>query len=50
MENNPSAAFQKRQFCAKFFAGKDLEQISKLPTEDIMEEAFPQINEDAPCR
>ena len=28
--------------------GKDLEQLSKLPTEDIMEEAFPQINEDAP--
>ena len=29
-------------------AGKDLEQISALPTEDIMEEALPQINEDAP--
>ncbi|HSQ49586.1 MAG TPA: CBS domain-containing protein [Candidatus Deferrimicrobiaceae bacterium] len=28
--------------------GKDLEQISRLPTEKIMEEAFPQINEDAP--
>ena len=28
--------------------GKDLEQISHLPTEKIMEEAFPQINEDAP--
>jgi predicted transcriptional regulator len=28
--------------------GKDLEQLIKLPTEDIMEEAFPQINEDAP--
>ena len=28
--------------------GKDLEQISALPTEKIMEEAFPQINEDAP--
>ena len=28
--------------------GKDLEQLSKLPTQDIMEEAFPQINEDAP--
>ena len=28
--------------------GKDLEQISHLPTEDIMEEAFPQISEDAP--
>jgi predicted transcriptional regulator len=28
--------------------GKDIEQISKLPTEDIMEEAFPQGSEDAP--
>ncbi|MGD0644751.1 MAG: CBS domain-containing protein [Candidatus Bathyarchaeia archaeon] len=28
--------------------GKDLEQISSLPTEEIMEEAFPQIDEDAP--
>ena len=28
--------------------GKDLKQISALPTEDIMEEAFPQISEDAP--
>ncbi len=29
-------------------AGKDLTQISKLPTEDVMEEAFPQVSEDAP--
>jgi predicted transcriptional regulator len=29
-------------------AGKDLEQLSALPAEQIMEEAFPQINEDAP--
>lgn len=28
--------------------GKDLSEISKLPTEKIMEEAFPQVNEDAP--
>jgi predicted transcriptional regulator len=32
----------------QILAGKDLEQISGLPTEDIMEEALPQINEDAP--
>lgn len=32
----------------QIMAGKDLEQISKLPTEEIMEESFPQINEDAP--
>ncbi len=28
--------------------GKDLAEISKLPTEKIMEEAFPQVSEDAP--
>jgi len=32
----------------QILAGKDLEEISKLPTGEIMEEAFPQINEDAP--
>jgi predicted transcriptional regulator len=28
--------------------GKDLAQISKMSTEEIMEEAFPQVSEDAP--
>jgi len=28
-------------------AEKDSDAISKLPTEEIMEEAFPQISEDA---
>jgi predicted transcriptional regulator len=28
--------------------GKDLEEISRQPTERIMEEAFPQISDDAP--
>jgi predicted transcriptional regulator len=32
----------------QILAGKDLTQISKLPTEDVMEEAFPQVSEDAP--
>ena len=32
----------------QILAGKDLDQISGLPTEDIMEEAFPQVGEDAP--
>jgi predicted transcriptional regulator len=32
----------------KILEGKDLAQISKLPTESIMEEAFPQVSEDAP--
>lgn len=29
-------------------AGKDLAQVSKLPVGDIVEEAFPQVGEDAP--
>jgi predicted transcriptional regulator len=29
-------------------AGKDLAQVSKLPVGDVMEEAFPQVGEDAP--
>ncbi len=32
----------------QILAGKDLAQISKLPTEDVMEDAFPQVTEDAP--
>jgi predicted transcriptional regulator len=32
----------------QILAGKDLAQISKLPTEEVMEEAFPQVDEDAP--
>ncbi len=32
----------------QILAGHDVEEISKQPVERIMEEAFPQINEDAP--
>jgi predicted transcriptional regulator len=32
----------------QILAGKDLPQISKLSAEEIMEEAFPQVSEDAP--
>ncbi|MCW4000470.1 MAG: CBS domain-containing protein [Candidatus Bathyarchaeota archaeon] len=32
----------------QILAGQDLEEISRQPTERIMEEAFPQINEEAP--
>ncbi len=32
----------------QILAGKDLAQISNLPTEDVMEDAFPQVGEDAP--
>jgi predicted transcriptional regulator len=29
-------------------AGKDLSQVSKLSVGEVMEEAFPQVGEDAP--
>jgi len=32
----------------QILAGRDLEEISRQSAEQIMEEAFPQINEDAP--
>ncbi len=32
----------------EILAGKDLAQVSKLPVEEIMDEAFPQVSEDAP--
>ena len=32
----------------QILAGKALEEISRIPTGEVMEEAFPQINEDAP--
>jgi predicted transcriptional regulator len=41
-------SISEKTILRQILSGKDLEQISKLPTEDIMEEAFPQINEDAP--
>jgi len=38
----------EKSILRQILEGKDLEQISSLPTEEIMEEAFPQISEDAP--
>jgi len=32
----------------QILAGADLAEISKLPTEKIMDDAFPQVSEDAP--
>ncbi len=32
----------------QILVGKDLAQIAKLPTEEVMEEAFPQVDEKAP--
>jgi predicted transcriptional regulator len=44
----PVGSISERGIMRQILSGKDLEDISKLPTEKIMEEAFPQINEDAP--
>ena len=41
-------SISEKTILRQILEGKDLEQISALPTEEIMEEAFPQINEDAP--
>ncbi len=41
-------SISEKAILRQILSGKDLEEISKLPTEDIMEEAFPQINEEAP--
>ena len=47
-EKQSVGSISERAILRQILAGKDLEKISKLPTEEIMEEAFPQINEDAP--
>jgi predicted transcriptional regulator len=41
-------SISEKAILRQIMAGKDLEEISKLPTEKIMEEAFPQIDEEAP--
>ena len=41
-------SISEKTILRQILSGKDLDQISKLSTEEIMEEAFPQINEDAP--
>ena len=41
-------SISEKTILRQILAGKDLAQISKLPIEEIMEEAFPQVSEDAP--
>jgi predicted transcriptional regulator len=41
-------SISEKTILRQILAGKDLAQISKLPIEEIMEEAFPQVGEDAP--
>ncbi len=41
-------SISEKTIIGKVSAGKDLSQISKLPVGEVMEEAFPQVGEDAP--
>jgi predicted transcriptional regulator len=41
-------SISEKTIIGKVSAGKDLSQISRLPVGDLMEEAFPQVGEDAP--
>jgi predicted transcriptional regulator len=44
----PVGSVSEKAILRQILAGKDLAQVSKLRTEEIMEEAFPQVSEDAP--
>jgi predicted transcriptional regulator len=41
-------SISEKTILRQILEGKDLEQLSALPCEEIMEEAFPQVSEDAP--
>jgi len=41
-------SISEKAILRQILAGKDLAQISSIPTGEIMEEAFPQVGEDAP--
>jgi predicted transcriptional regulator len=45
---HPVGSISEKTIIGKVSAGKDLNQISSLPVGDVMEEAFPQVGEDAP--
>lgn len=45
---HPVGSISEKTLLNQILAGKDLTQIAKLPTEEVMEEAFPQVDEDAP--
>lgn len=44
----PVGSISERTILRQILAGKDLAQISMFPAVDVMEEAFPQVAEDAP--
>ncbi|MCJ7722224.1 CBS domain-containing protein [Candidatus Bathyarchaeota archaeon] len=47
-EEHAVGSISEKTIIGKVSAGKDLNQISKLSVGDLMEDAFPQVGEDAP--
>lgn len=45
---HPVGSISEKTILSQIMAGKDLDQISGLLVEQIMEETFPQVTEDAP--
>jgi predicted transcriptional regulator len=45
---HPVGSISEKTIIGKVSAGKDLNQISKRSVGEVMEEAFPQVGEDAP--
>jgi predicted transcriptional regulator len=41
-------SISEKTILSQVLAGKDPNQVSRLPIEDIMDEAFPQVGEDTP--
>jgi predicted transcriptional regulator len=41
-------SISEKTILGQILAGKELSQVSELPVEEVMEEAFPQVGEDAP--
>lgn len=48
MENTLLAASSEKTILSQVLAGRDLAQVSTFSVGDIMEEALPQVGEDAP--
>lgn len=44
----PVGSISEKAILNQILAGKALNQISALPTEEVMEESFPQVDENAP--
>ncbi len=45
---HPVGSISEKTILSQVLAGEDLTHVSTLPVRDIMDEAFPQVGEDAP--